>query len=91
MAGDQAACLICFPAAARRGPIAWCHVAWARIVSLEWILPLTRLRSTEFGDDRRVFGAITVVSTLIYIASGLAIVVSGFRSAKFACIVVATG
>ena len=63
----------------------------ARIISLEWLLPLTALRATKSGIDRRVFDAITVVSMLMSITSGLAVAVSGFRSARFACIVVATG
>ena len=63
----------------------------ARIISLEWLLPLTGLRATESGVDCRVFGVVTVVSTLMSIASGLAIAVSGFRSVRFTCIVVATG
>ena len=63
----------------------------ARIVSFIWLLPLTGLRATESGIDRRVFGVITVVSTLMPIAPGLAVAVSSFRSARFACIVVATG
>ena len=57
----------------------------ARIISFKWLLPLTGLRATESGIDRSVLGAITVVSTLMSIASGLAVAVSGFRSAKFAC------
>ena len=67
------------------------QTGWARIISLKCLLPLTGLRATESGVNRRVFGVITVVSTLMSIASGLAVVVSGFRSAKFTCIVVATG
>ena len=63
----------------------------ARIISLEWLLPLTRLRATQSGVDRCVFGAITIVSTVMSIASGLAVAVSGFTRAMFACIVVATG
>ena len=57
--------------------------AW--IISLEWLLPLTGLRATESGVYRCVFGAITVVSTLMSIASGLVVAVSGFKSARFAC------
>ena len=63
----------------------------ARIISLKWLLSLTGLKATESGIDRRVFGVITVISTLMSIASGLAVAVSGFRSAMVACIVVATG
>ena len=67
------------------------QTGWGQIVSLKWLLPLTRLRTTESGNDRHVFGVVTVVSTLISITSGLAVAVFGFRSARFACIVVATG
>ena len=63
----------------------------ARIISLKWIFPLTGLGSTESGIDGRVFGIIAIVSTLVSVASGLAIAISGFRSARFACIVIATG
>ena len=63
----------------------------ARIVSLKWLLPLTGLRATESGVDRRIFGVVTIVSTLMSIASGLVVAVSGFRSARFTCVVVATG
>jgi len=67
------------------------QVGRARIVSFIWLLPLTVLRAVESAVDRRVFGVVTVVSTLMTIASGLAVAVSGFRSARFACIVVAMG
>ena len=63
--------------------------AW--IVSFIWLLPLTGLRATESGVDRRILGAVTVASTLVSVASGLAVAISGFRSARFACIVIATG
>ena len=63
--------------------------AW--IVSFVWLLPLTGLRATKSGVDRRVFGVVTAVSTLVSVASGLAIAVSGFRSAMFAFIVIAMG
>ena len=63
----------------------------ARIIPFKWLLSLTGLRATESGVDRRVFGVFTIVSTLASIASGLAVAVSGFRSARFACIVIATG
>ena len=55
--------------------------AW--IVSFVWLLPLTGLRATKSGVDRRVFGVVTVVSTLMSVVSGLAVAVSGFRSARF--------
>ena len=55
----------------------------ARIVFLKWILPLTGLSDTESGIDRRVFGVVTVVSTLVSAASGLVVAISSFRSARF--------
>ena len=63
----------------------------ARIVPFVWLLPLTGLTATESGIDSRVFGVVTVASTLVSVVSGLAVAVSGFRSARFACIVIATG
>ena len=41
----------------------------ARIFSLKWLFPLTGLGATESGIDRRVFGVITVVSTLVLVAT----------------------
>ena len=53
------------------------HTGRARIISIEWLLPLTGLRAIESGVNRRAIGAITVVSTLMSIASGLAVAISG--------------
>ena len=64
---------------------------WALIVSFIWLLPLTELGATKAGVDRRVISIVTVVSTLVSVASGLAVAISGFRSARFACIIIATG
>ena len=55
----------------------------AQIVSFELFLPLTSLRAVESGIDRRVFGVVTIASTLVSIASRLAVAVSGIRSARF--------
>ena len=55
----------------------------ALIISFIWLLPLTGLRATESSVDRRVIGVVTVVSTLVSIASRLAVTVSGFGSARF--------
>ena len=55
----------------------------ARIVSLKWLLPLTRLRATESGVDRRVFSVVATISTLVSVTSGLAVAISDFRSARF--------
>ena len=63
--------------------------AW--FVSFIWLLPLTGLRATESGVDRRVLGVVSVASTLVFVVSGLAVAVSDFKSARFACIVIATG
>ena len=67
------------------------QVGWSLIVSFIWFLPLTGLGATEFGVDCRVIGIVTIVSTLVPVASGLAVAISGFRSARFACIVIAMG
>ena len=63
----------------------------ALIISFIWLLPLTGLGATESGVDRRVLRIITVASTSMFVASGLAIAISGFRSARFACIVITMG
>ena len=55
----------------------------ARIVFVEWLFPLTGLGATESGIDGRVFGVIAIISTLVYVASGLVVAISGFRSARF--------
>ena len=48
-----------------------------RIVSFEWLLPLTGLGATESGIDSRVFGVIAIITTLVSVAPGLAVVISG--------------
>ena len=63
----------------------------ARIVSIKWLLPLSGLRAAESGVDSRVFGVVTVASPLVFVAFGLVVAISGFKSARFACIVIATG
>ena len=67
------------------------QAGWSRIVSFIWLLPLTGLRATESGIDSRVFGVVIVASTLVFVASWLAVAVCGFRSARFASIIIATG
>ena len=67
------------------------QAGWDRIVPFEQLLPLAALGAAESGIDRRVVGIITVVSTLVSVASGLDVAISGSRSARFACIVIATG
>ena len=56
-------------------------------VSFEWLLLLTGLGATESGVDRRVF---VIVSTLVLIASWLAIIVPGFGGAWVAGAIAST-
>ena len=49
----------------------------ARIVPFEWLFPLTGLRALESGIDGRVFGIIAVIAMLVFVASGLAVAISG--------------
>ena len=49
----------------------------ARIVLLEWLFPQTGLRATESDIFCCVFGVITIIATLVFIASGLAVAISG--------------
>ena len=49
----------------------------ARIVSVKWLFPLTGLGVTESGIDGHVLGVIAIISTLVSIASGLAVAISG--------------
>ena len=60
-------------------------------VSFEWPLSLTGLGVTESGVDRRVFGIVSVALMLVFITSGPAISVPGFRSARVAGTIAATG
>ena len=57
---------------------------WTILVSFEWLLPLTGFRATESGIDRRVFGIFVIASTLVLIASWLAISIPGFGGASVA-------
>ena len=47
-------------------------------------LPLTGIRAAESGFDGHVFGVVAIIMTLVFAASGLAVVISGFRSSRFA-------
>ena len=58
---------------------------------MERLLPLTGPRAPESGFDCRVLGVITVVSTLVSVASRLVFVISNFRGVGVACIVFAMG
>ena len=67
------------------------QAGWSLIVSLLRFLLLAGLGAAESGVDCSVVGIIIVVSTLVSVASGLAVAISGFRSARFAWIVLAMG
>ena len=67
------------------------QAGWSSAAPFIGLLSLAGLGATESGVDHRVIGIVAIISTLMYVASGLAVVVSGFRSARFACIVIATG
>ena len=60
------------------------QTGWTILVSFEWLLPLTGFRATESGVDRRVFGTIIIASTLVLVASWLAIAIPGFGGAGVA-------
>ena len=49
----------------------------ARIVSFEWLFPLSGFRAAESGIDCRVFGIVAIVATLVSIALWLAVAISG--------------
>ena len=62
----------------------------ARIVSFEWLLPLTGLSATEYGVDHCVLGSCIIVATLVFIVSWLAIVVPDFGGARIAHAIAST-
>ena len=49
----------------------------ARIVSFKWLFLLTRLGATKSGIDGHVFSVIAIIATLVSVASGLAVAISG--------------
>ena len=57
-----------------------CGPSWMSPYSFKWLLPLAGLGATESGVDRRVLGIVIVASMLVFVASGSAVAVSGFRS-----------
>ena len=61
------------------------------VVSFVGFLLLAGLGATESGVDRHVISIITIVSTLMPVASGLAVAILGFGGARFSCIMIATG
>ena len=61
------------------------------IVSFIGLLPLAGLRASESGVDHRVIFIVTIVLTLVPVAWGLAVAITGFRGARFTCIIIAPG
>ena len=57
----------------------------------ELFLPLTGLRAAESDIDSCVFGGVAIITTLVFAASGLAVVIFNFRGAGITCIVFAMG
>ena len=51
---------------------------------LEWLFPLTGFGAAESGVDLCVLRSFIIISTLVFIASWLAVVVTNFRSARIA-------
>ena len=64
---------------------------WTISISFEELLPLTGFRATESGVNHRFFGILVVASTLVLVASWLAIVVPGFGGARVAGAIASTG
>ena len=59
----------------------------ARIVSIEWLFPLTGLGATESGIDYGVFGVFAIASTFVSIAPELAGAVLGLcRACLTGCV-----
>ena len=67
------------------------QAGWAQIVLFERLLPLAGLGATESGVDCRVIGIVIVASALVFVASGPAVSIPGFGSARFTCTITATG
>ena len=63
---------------------------WTILVSFEWLLPLTGFRATESGVDCHVLGIFIIASTLLFVASWLAIVVPSFKGAWVASAIAST-
>ena len=57
----------------------------------ERLLPLAGLGAAKSGVDRRVIGIVTVASTLVRVALGLAVAIFGLKGASIACSVVVMG
>ena len=58
------------------------QTGWSLIISFERLFPLSGLRSAESGVYCRVFIAVTVVPSLMSVASWLAVSIAAVRSAR---------
>ena len=67
------------------------QAGWFLFTAVKWLFSFTGSRAHESGIDRCVISIVTIVLVLVSVASGLAVAISGFRSARFACIIAATG
>ena len=63
---------------------------WTISISFEWLLPLTGFGAAESAVNRRVLRYFIVVSTLVLVASWLAIAVPGFGGARVAGAIAST-
>ena len=63
---------------------------WTILVSFEWLLPLTGFRATKFGVDHHVFSIFVIAPTLVFVASWLAIAISGFGRARVSSAIAST-
>ena len=61
------------------------------IVPFVGLLPLAGLGASESGVDRPIISIVTIVLTLMLVASGLAVAILGFGGARFASIMIAMG
>ena len=64
---------------------------WTISIPFEWLLPLTGFGAAESSVDRCVLGSFVIVSTLVLVASWLAIAVPGFGGAGVTGAIASTG
>ena len=57
---------------------------------LEWLFPLTGFGAAESGVDLCVLRSFIIISTLVFIASWLAVAISNFGGARIICVVAST-
>ena len=66
------------------------YIGWSVSVFLEWLFSLTGFGAAESGLDHRVLRSFIIISTLVFIASWLAVAVSNFGSARIIGVVAST-